>query len=79
VRLDHVQLAAPPGCEEAARAFYGALLGLPEIPKPAPMRSELDALAARLRDAGAPVEWDDRYPGSAASPRRTRAATGWSC
>jgi catechol 2,3-dioxygenase-like lactoylglutathione lyase family enzyme len=32
--LDHVQLAAPPGCEAAARAFYGELLGLEEIPKP---------------------------------------------
>ena len=26
--IDHVQVAAPPGCEEAARAFYGGLLGL---------------------------------------------------
>ncbi|HET8951750.1 MAG TPA: VOC family protein [Solirubrobacteraceae bacterium] len=38
MRLDHVQVAAPPGCEEAARAFYGGLLGLPEVGKPAPMR-----------------------------------------
>jgi catechol 2,3-dioxygenase-like lactoylglutathione lyase family enzyme len=33
--LDHVQLAAPPGCEAEARGFYGALLGLSEVPKPA--------------------------------------------
>lgn len=33
--LDHVQLAAPPGCEEAARGFFGGLLGLPELAKPA--------------------------------------------
>jgi catechol 2,3-dioxygenase-like lactoylglutathione lyase family enzyme len=33
LRLDHVQLAAPPGCEEVARAFYGGLLGLDERPK----------------------------------------------
>jgi catechol 2,3-dioxygenase-like lactoylglutathione lyase family enzyme len=39
MRLDHVQVAAPPGCEEAARAFYGALLGLPEVDKPEPMRA----------------------------------------
>jgi catechol 2,3-dioxygenase-like lactoylglutathione lyase family enzyme len=32
--LDHVQVAMPPGGEERARAFYGDLLGLPEIPKP---------------------------------------------
>jgi catechol 2,3-dioxygenase-like lactoylglutathione lyase family enzyme len=32
--LDHVQVAAPPGCEAQARAFYGGLLGLEELPKP---------------------------------------------
>jgi catechol 2,3-dioxygenase-like lactoylglutathione lyase family enzyme len=32
--LDHVQVAAPRGCEDAARDFYGGLLGLPEVPKP---------------------------------------------
>ena len=32
--LDHVQVAAPPGCEREARSFYGGLLGLPELPKP---------------------------------------------
>ena len=100
MRLDHVQLAAPPGCEAEARAFYGGLLGLAEIEKPEPMRAtggvwfalegqelhigvvaegfapatkahpgllvaeaELDGFARRLQDAGAPVEWDDRYPG----------------
>jgi catechol 2,3-dioxygenase-like lactoylglutathione lyase family enzyme len=34
VGLDHVLVAAPVGCEEEARAFYGGLLGLEEIPKP---------------------------------------------
>ena len=34
VGLDHVQLAAPVSCEEAARGFYGALLGLEELSKP---------------------------------------------
>lgn len=38
VGLHHVLIAAPPGCEEEARAFYGGLLGLPEIPKPAGLR-----------------------------------------
>jgi catechol 2,3-dioxygenase-like lactoylglutathione lyase family enzyme len=32
--IDHVQLAAPPGCEEEARRFFGAVLGLGEIEKP---------------------------------------------
>jgi catechol 2,3-dioxygenase-like lactoylglutathione lyase family enzyme len=32
--LHHVQLAMPPEEEEAARAFYGDLLGMTEVPKP---------------------------------------------
>ncbi len=36
--LDHVQIAAPVGCEPAARRFYGELLGLRELEKPAPLR-----------------------------------------
>lgn len=32
--LDHVQLAAPEGCEAEARHFYQDLLGWTEIPKP---------------------------------------------
>ena len=32
--LDHVQLAMPRGREVEARAFYGAILGLEERPKP---------------------------------------------
>lgn len=38
--IDHVQVAAPRGCEPEARAFYGVLLELEELPKP-------EALAAR--------------------------------
>jgi catechol 2,3-dioxygenase-like lactoylglutathione lyase family enzyme len=37
VGVDHVQLAAPPGCEAEARRFFGDLLGLRELPKPAPL------------------------------------------
>ena len=37
VRLDHVQLAMPPGGEEEAEAFYAGLLGLERIPKPEPL------------------------------------------
>jgi catechol 2,3-dioxygenase-like lactoylglutathione lyase family enzyme len=32
--LDHVQLAMPAGREAEARAFYEAMLGIPERPKP---------------------------------------------
>ncbi|GGN16698.1 VOC family protein [Streptomyces fuscichromogenes] len=38
--VDHVQLAAPPGSEDALRAYYGDVLGMTEVPKP-------PALAAR--------------------------------
>ena len=33
--IDHVQIAIPVGEEDRARAFYGDLLGLTEVPKPA--------------------------------------------
>jgi len=39
-RLHHVQLAMPPGEEQAARAFFGDVLGMMEVQKP-------PALAAR--------------------------------
>lgn len=38
LRIDHIQLAAPRGCEAAAREFYGAILGLREIEKPDALR-----------------------------------------
>ena len=37
--LDHVQVAAPPGCEREARGFYGRLLGLRELEKPEELRA----------------------------------------
>ena len=40
IGFDHVQVAAPRGCEAEARAFYGGLLGLEELAKP-------EALAGR--------------------------------
>jgi catechol-2,3-dioxygenase len=38
IRLDHVQLAAPPDCEVEARRFFGGLIGLQEVEKPKPLR-----------------------------------------
>lgn len=35
VALDHLQIAIPEGGEARARAFFGDLLGLREVPKPA--------------------------------------------
>lgn len=37
--FDHIQLAMPAGEEARARAFYGGLLGLTEIPKPPELAS----------------------------------------
>ncbi len=96
-RLDHVQLAMPPGEEAAAASFYAALLGLAQVPKPPelagrggcwfegsgvkvhlgveadfrPARkahpglvvSGIEALAARLEEAGYGVRWEDDVPG----------------
>jgi catechol 2,3-dioxygenase-like lactoylglutathione lyase family enzyme len=35
IGIEHVQLAMPPGGEDAARGFYAGLLGIPERAKPA--------------------------------------------
>jgi catechol 2,3-dioxygenase-like lactoylglutathione lyase family enzyme len=37
--LHHVQLAIPPGGEDAARQFYGGVLGMTELAKPADLRA----------------------------------------
>lgn len=36
--IDHVQLAAPEGCESEARSFFAGILGWVEIPKPENLR-----------------------------------------
>jgi catechol 2,3-dioxygenase-like lactoylglutathione lyase family enzyme len=36
--IDHVQVAMPPGGEDEARAFYGGVLGMDELPKPVGLR-----------------------------------------
>jgi catechol 2,3-dioxygenase-like lactoylglutathione lyase family enzyme len=51
LQLDHVQLAAPHGCEAEARRFFGDLLGLEELEKPEPLRSRGGAWFA-LGDGG---------------------------
>ncbi len=37
--IDHLQIAAPKGCEAEARQFFGEILGLAEIEKPESLRS----------------------------------------
>lgn len=36
-RVHHVQIAAPPGSEAQARAFFVDVLGMTEVPKPEPL------------------------------------------
>lgn len=38
-KIDHVQVAAPKGCEAAAREFYEGILGMEEIEKPEPLKA----------------------------------------
>lgn len=39
MRLSHINVTMPKSGEDAARSFYGGLLGLTEIPKPEAIRS----------------------------------------
>jgi catechol 2,3-dioxygenase-like lactoylglutathione lyase family enzyme len=39
MQLSHVSVTMPSGAEDTARAFYGGLLGLREIPKPDTLRA----------------------------------------
>lgn len=38
-RIDHIQIAAPEGCESAARDFHGSVLGMKELEKPPALRA----------------------------------------
>jgi catechol 2,3-dioxygenase-like lactoylglutathione lyase family enzyme len=38
MKLSHINITMPKGSEDLARAFYGGLLGLVEIPKPEALR-----------------------------------------
>jgi catechol 2,3-dioxygenase-like lactoylglutathione lyase family enzyme len=64
--LDHVQVTMPVGAEEAARAFYGGLLGLTEVEKPVPLRPQGGVWFAE----GLHVSGDDGF----APSRRAHAA-----
>lgn len=38
-KIDHVQVAAPRGCEEEARRFYSGVLNMKEVDKPEPLKA----------------------------------------
>ena len=69
VGLDHVQVAAPKGCEVEARRFYGELLGLAELDKPEPLR-EPRRCVVRSRRPTAP----HRRPGPVFPARKAHPA-----
>ena len=43
VKFSHVNVTVPSALETAAKHFYGTLIGLPEIPKPAGTRQGMGA------------------------------------
>ncbi len=71
--LDHVQVAAPPGCEAQARWFYGTLIGLPEVDKPKPLRARGGAWFG-LGDAQLHVGVEEPF----APARKAHPALRWS-
>ena len=49
-RLNHVTIAVPAGEHEKVRAFYGGLLGLEEIPRPAALNAVYDLMWFKFLD-----------------------------
>ena len=49
-RLNHITLAVPAGEHEKARNFYGGLLGLEEIPRPAALNAVYDLMWFQFLD-----------------------------
>lgn len=60
-RVQHVSIPRPPGSDEATRAFYGALLGLEEIPPPSAI-AHLDVLWYRLGDVELHLFAEEPHP-----------------
>ncbi len=52
IRLHHVQVACPPGGEDAARRFYAAGLGMTEVEKPADLVARGGCWFRAYDDAG---------------------------
>lgn len=53
MRLHHVQVACPPGGEDAARRFYADALGMTEVEKPVALRGRGGAWFRGYDDSGA--------------------------
>lgn len=63
--IHHLQITAPKDCESAARAFYGDLLGLEELPKPEDLRGRGGVwFHTSTADIHVGVKPDDTPPGA---------------
>ena len=51
-RLQHVAVTFPPGAQDEVRAFYGGVLGIPEMPVPADVPPERGWVWFATDDAG---------------------------
>jgi catechol 2,3-dioxygenase-like lactoylglutathione lyase family enzyme len=64
--IDHVNITVPRAVEEQAKAFYGGLLGLPQVPKADPSRGGAWYL---LGDLGLHLSIEDAAAGDRPSSR----------
>ena len=49
-RINHITVAVPAGEHERVRAFYGGVLGLEEVPRPAALNAVYDLMWFKLLD-----------------------------
>jgi catechol 2,3-dioxygenase-like lactoylglutathione lyase family enzyme len=75
VGLDHVQVAAPRGCEDQARRFYGDLLGLAEVEKPETLRAR-GGVWFRCGEQQVHVGVEDRFTAAQKAHPALRVAAG---
>ena len=67
--IDHIQIAAPKGSEDKARAFYGEILGMKEIPKPENLQGR-GGCWFKVGVAGSAYRHPTRFYASEKSPSR---------
>jgi catechol 2,3-dioxygenase-like lactoylglutathione lyase family enzyme len=67
IALHHVNVTVPASLEEAAKQFYGSVMGLPEVPKPEESKGrggawyQLGAVQLHLSREDAPMENRKRH------------------
>jgi catechol 2,3-dioxygenase-like lactoylglutathione lyase family enzyme len=67
INLHHVNVTVPASLEEAAKHFYGSVMGLPEVPKPEESKGrggawyQLGAVQLHLSREDAPLESRKRH------------------